>query len=183
MAFSNEEESYKGIGLQTFSPDMVCAPYDNQPVSESVGDKSSFTFLLPKDDSSFLVCSIIPVREGDFLGVFSGKIRFSETWSPRHGIHGPVGNLWLDYSKVTGTLSQMCVSETGGSANVRIQWDLIHDDVDKDNCSSWRVSVKATKPIMPFEPLVREASQQEQYVLHLSPKHAKRGFLEICEAD
>ncbi|OQD72505.1 hypothetical protein PENDEC_c021G04478 [Penicillium decumbens] len=182
-AFPNEEESYKGIGLQTFSPDMVCAPYDNQLVSESGGDKSSFTFLLPKDDSSLLVCSIIPVHEGDFLGVFSGKIRFSETWSPTHGIRGPVDNLWLDYSQVTGTLNQMLVSETGGSTNVRIQWDLIHDDVDTDNCTSWRVSVKATKPIMPFEPLVREAAQQEQYVLHLSPDHAKRGFLELCETD
>ncbi|KAJ5712430.1 hypothetical protein N7493_008898 [Penicillium malachiteum] len=162
---------------------MLYAPYDNQPVSESGGDKYLFTFLLRKDDTSLLLCSIIPVREGDFLGIFSGKIRFSETWSPPHGIRGRVNNLWLDYSQVTGTLNQMLVSETGGSTNVRIQWDLIHEDVDTDNYISWRVSVKATKPIMPFEPLVREAAQQEQYVLHLSPEHAKRGFLELYETD
>ncbi|KAL7649125.1 hypothetical protein ACMYSQ_012470 [Aspergillus niger] len=182
-AFPNEEESYKGIGLQTFSPDMVCAPYDDQLVSETGGDKSAFIFLLPKDDSSLLVCSIVPVREGDFLGVFAGKIRFSESWSLTHGIRGPVDDLWLDYSQVTGTLNQMLVSEPGGSANVRIHWELTYDDVDPENCAQWRVSVKATKFIMPFEPLVREAAQQEQYVWHSSPEHAKRGFLEICETD
>ncbi|CAI7619261.1 unnamed protein product [Penicillium pancosmium] len=100
--------------------------------------------ISPKVDYHLLVCFIIPVREGDFLGVFS---------------------------------------ESGGSTKVRIQWDLIHDDVDTDNCTPWRVSVKATKPMLPFESLVREAAQQEQYVLHLSPEHAKRGFLEFCETD
>ncbi|KAJ5754200.1 hypothetical protein N7533_003743 [Penicillium manginii] len=182
-AFPNEEESFKGLGLQTFSPDMECVPYDNQLVSESGGDKSAFIFLLPKDDSSLLVCSIVPVREGEFLGVFAGKIRFSEIWSPTHGIRGPVDNLWLDYSQVTGTLNQMLVSEPGGSANVRTHWELINDDVDPESCASWRVSVKATKSIVPFEHLVRQAAQQEQYVLHLCPEYAKRGFLEICETD
>ncbi|KAJ5288250.1 hypothetical protein N7478_003936, partial [Penicillium angulare] len=146
QAFPNEEESFKGIRLRTFSRNMVCAPYDNQLVSEPGGDKSAFTFLLPKDDSSLLVYSIVPVREGDFLGF---------SLSPTHGICGPVDNLWLDYSQVTSTLNQMLVSEPGGSAN----------------------------SIIPFEPLVREATQQEQYLLHSSPEHAKRGFLKLCETD
>lgn len=80
-------------------------------------------------------------------------------------------------------LNQMLVSEPGGSADVRTHWELIYDDVDPEDCAQWRVLVKASKPIMPFEPLVREAAQQEQYVLHSSPEHAKRGFLEICETD
>ena len=91
--------------------------------------------------------------------------------------------MWLDYSQVTGTLNQMLVSEPGGPANVRLQWEVIHDDFGTDSCTSWRVSVKATKPIMPFDPLVRVAAQQEQYVLHSSSENAKRGFLEPCEAD
>ena len=182
-AFPYEEESFKGLGLQTFSPDMLCAPYDSQLVSESGGDKSAFTFLLTKDDSSLLVCSIVPVREGDFLGVFSGKIRFSEARSATHGIRGPIDNLWLDYSQVTGTLNQMLVSEPDGSANVRTHWELMYDDVGSESCASWRVSVKATKPIMPFEPFIREAAQQEQYVLHSSLEYAKRGFLKLCETD
>lgn len=162
---------------------MLCAPYHSQLVSESGGDKSAFTFLLPKDDSSLLVCSIVPVRAGDFLGVFWGQIRFSEARSATHGIRRPIDNLWLDYSQVTGTLNQMLVSEPDGSANVRIHWELMHDDVGLESCASWRVSVKATKPIIPFEPFIREATQQEQYVLHSSFEYAKRGFLKLCETD
>lgn len=102
-AFTSEEESFKGNGLQTFSSDVICAPYDNQLASESGGDKSAFTFLLPKDGSSLFVCSIVPVRGGDFLGLFAGKIRFSEDRSTTCGIRGPIDNLWLDYSQVTRT--------------------------------------------------------------------------------
>jgi hypothetical protein len=182
-AFTSEEESFKEKGLQAFSPEVLCAPYDYQLVSGSGGDKSTFTFLLPKDGSSLFACSIVPVREGDFLGIFAGKIRFSENWSTTHGIRGPIDNLWLDYSQVTGTLNQMLVSEPGGPANVRLQWEVIHDDIGTDSCTSWRVSVKATKPIMPFDRLVRVAAQQEQYVLHSSSENAKRGFLELFEAD
>ncbi|KXL49178.1 MAG: hypothetical protein FE78DRAFT_534645 [Acidomyces sp. 'richmondensis'] len=169
--------------LRAFSPQVVCAPYDYQLVSDSGRDKSIFTFLLPTDGSSLFACSIVPVREGDFLGIFASKIRFSETWSTTHGIRGPIDNLWLDYSQVTGPLNQMLVSEPGGPANVRLQWEVIYDDIGADSCTSWRVSVKATRPIMPFEPLVRVAAQQEQYVLHSSSENAKRGFLELCEAD
>ncbi|OKP13738.1 hypothetical protein PENSUB_581 [Penicillium subrubescens] len=182
-AFTSEEESFKEKGLQAFSPEVICAPYDNQLASECGIDKSAFTFLLPKDGSSLFVCSIVPVREGDFLGIFAGKIRLSENRKTTHGIRGPIDNLWLDYSQVTGTLNQMLVSEPGGSANVRLQWDVIQDDIGTDSCTSWRVSVKATKPIMPFDPLVRAAAQREQYVLHSSSENAKRGFLEFCEAD
>ncbi|KAJ5471915.1 hypothetical protein N7539_008484 [Penicillium diatomitis] len=81
-AFTSEEERFKRKGLQTFSTDVICAPLDNQLASESGGDKSAFTFLLPKDGSSLFACSIVPVREGDFLGVFAGKIRFRKTGVP-----------------------------------------------------------------------------------------------------
>lgn len=182
-AVTGEKESFKGKGLQAFSPEVLCAPYDYQLVSDSGRDKSTFTFLLPTDGSSLFACSIVPVREGDFLGIFAGKIRFSENCSTTHGIRGPIDNLWLDYSQVTGMLNQMLVSEPGGHANVRLQWEVIHDDIGTDSYTSWRVSVKATKPIMPFERLVRMAAQQEQYVLHSSSENAKRGFLQLGEAD
>ncbi|KAJ5471967.1 hypothetical protein N7539_008536 [Penicillium diatomitis] len=112
-AVTNEEESFKGKGLQAFSPDVTCAPYDNQLGLECGIDKSAFTFLLPKDGSSLFVYSIVPVREGDFLGIFAGKIRVLTT----HGIRGPIDNLWLDYSQVTGTLNQ---------AGLRIWWSSKH---------------------------------------------------------
>ncbi|KAJ6001216.1 hypothetical protein N7481_001625 [Penicillium waksmanii] len=170
-AFPNEEESFKGLGLQAFSPDMVCAPYDNHLVSESGGNKSAFTFLLPKDDSSLLVCSIISVREGDFL--CKCHTRYLRT-------NRQSGARLL---KVTGTLNQMLVSKPGGSTNVRAHWESIYDDIGPESWASWRVSLKATKPMMLFEPLVREAAQQEQYVLHSAPEHAKRGFLKLYETD
>ena len=182
-AFTSEQESFKEKGSRAFSPDIICTPYDSQVLSESGGDKSAFIFLLPKDDNSLFVCSIVPVSEGDFLGIFAGKIRFSEGLSATHSIRGPIDNLWLDYSQVTGTLNQMLVSEPGGPANVRLQWEVIHDDIGTESCTTWRVSVKATKPIMSFDPLIRVAAQQEQYELHSSSDNARRGFLEPCEAD
>ena len=173
-AVTSEEERFKEKGLQACSPDAICAPCDKQ-------DMSAFTFLLPQDGSSISVCSIVPVREGDILGIFAGRIRFSEDLSATHGIRGPIDNLWLDYSQVTGTLNQMQVSEPGGPANVRLQWQAIHDDIESESCTSWKVSVRATKSIMPFDPLVRVAAQQEQYVLHSSLENARRGFLKLSE--
>ncbi|KAJ5117563.1 hypothetical protein N7448_011195 [Penicillium atrosanguineum] len=173
-ALASEEERFKEKGLKAFSPDVICAPCDKQ-------DKSAFTFLLPQDGSSMSVCSIVPVREGDILGIFAGRIRFSEDLSATHGIRSPIDNIWLDYSQVTGTLNQMQVSEPGGPANVRLQWQAIHDDIESESCTSWRVSVRATKFIMPFDPLVRVAAQQEQYVLHSSSENARRGFLEFSK--
>lgn len=77
----------------------------------------------------------------------------------------------------------MLVSEPGGPTNVRLYGEVILDDIGTESCTSWRVSVKATKSIIPFEPLVRVAAHQAQYVLHSSSETAKRGFLEFCEAD
>jgi hypothetical protein len=85
-----------------------------------------------------------------------------------------------DYSQVTGALNQMQVSESGGHANMCLRWAIFHDDAVIEPRILRRVSVKATKNIMPFEPIVRAAAQQEQYDMHLSPDSAKRGFLETC---
>ncbi|KAJ5709037.1 hypothetical protein N7493_010371 [Penicillium malachiteum] len=83
----------------------ICGPSPLKFLSESGRDKSAFTFLLPKDGSSLFVYSIVPVREGDFLGIFAGKIRFFEDLSATYGIPGLVENLWLDYSQLTGTMN------------------------------------------------------------------------------
>ena len=182
-AFTGEEESFKEKNLRTFIPEVLCTSQDGQLVSESGRDKSAFTFLLPKDGNSLFVCSIVPVREGDFLGIFAGKIRFSEDLSAAHSIPGPVENLWLDYSQLTGTMNQMLVAEFDGSPNVRLQWEVIDDDIGTESCTSWKILVKAIAPIKPFEPLVRVAAHQEQYGLHSSPENAKRGFLELYETD
>lgn len=82
------------------------------------------------------VCSIVPARKGDFLGIFAGNICFLTDVSVTHGIRGPVDNLWLDYSQVTGTLSQMLVSEPGGPANVCLAWEVVSDDVGTEGRTS-----------------------------------------------
>ncbi|KAJ5267410.1 hypothetical protein N7478_010218 [Penicillium angulare] len=142
-AFTGEEENFKEKSLRTFPPEVLCTSHHGQLISESGRDKSTFTFLLPRDSSSLFVCSIVPVSEGDFLGIFAGKIRFSEDFSATHGIPGAVENLWLDYSQVTGTMNQMLVAEPNGSANVRLQWQVVDDDSGTESYTSWKVFVKA----------------------------------------
>ncbi|KAJ5559593.1 hypothetical protein N7513_001992 [Penicillium frequentans] len=181
-AFIEEKESFKDKYLHALPAEVILESQNNQfLVSEFERDKSTFVFLVPQGSMALSVCSIVPVCEGDFLGIFAGNIRFSEEFNVKSGICSPIDNLWLDYSQVTGTLNQMMVSEPGGPANVRLHWEVIHDDLGTDHCTSWRVSVRATKSIMPFDPLIRMAPRQEQYTLHLSPENAKRGFLEGCK--
>lgn len=124
------------------SADNLGVLSDFESTSEGERDKSIFVSLLPKDDMFLSVCPIIPVREGDFLGVFAGTIRFSEDFDITHGIRGPLQNLWVDYSKVTGTLNQMQVSQPSGPANVRLQWELFNEQDITDSPVSWRVSVR-----------------------------------------
>jgi hypothetical protein len=66
------------------------------------------------------VCLVILEFEGDFLGIFSATIRFSEDVNVIYSIPRPTRNLSLDRSKVTGTLNQMQVSKPDGDANVRL---------------------------------------------------------------
>lgn len=170
--------------MQAFPAEVILESQNNQFLASEFGrDKSTFVFLVPQDRMALSVCSIVPVCEGDFLGIFAGSIRFSEVFNVKRGICSPIDNLWLDYSQVTGALNQMMVSEPGTPANVRLHWEVVHDDLGTDHCTSWRVSVRATKPIMPFDPLIRMAHSQEQYTLHLSLEYAKRGFLERCKDD
>ncbi|KAJ5542726.1 hypothetical protein N7535_005150 [Penicillium sp. DV-2018c] len=177
-AINTEEESFRLCGSKSISTDILGIPHNDESIYEGGTDKSAFITLLPKDDESLFVSSIVPICKGDFLGIFAGTIRFSEDFSVTHGISGPAENLWLDYSQVTGALNQMQVSEPGGYANVCLRWAIFYDDTATEPRISWRVSVKATKHIMPFDPIVRAAAQQEQYLLHSSPGNAKRGFLE-----
>ncbi|KAJ5350293.1 hypothetical protein N7541_008020 [Penicillium brevicompactum] len=177
-AVNAEEEIFRQRSSKSISTDILGTPHGDESVYEGGSDKSAFITLLPKDDETLFVSSIVPICEGDTLGIFAGTIRLSEDFNVTHGISGPAENLWLDYSQVTGALNQMQVSEPGGNANVCLRWEAFHGDNATEPCISWRVSVKATKHIMPFDPIVRATAQQEQYHLHSSPGNAKRGFLE-----
>lgn len=180
-ASNSEKKNFQVNGPSKFPSDALYRRVDTGVPFFQSADKAAFTILETKNDGSLFICSIVPVQEGDILGVFAGKIRLSENWNACHGIPGPIKDLGLDYSRVTGTLNQMQVSEPNGRANVNLQWETLDDGFGNDCCTTWRVSVKALGSIIPFEPYVCAAPQKEQYALHASPEYAKNGFLQTWE--
>ncbi|GLA67400.1 hypothetical protein AtubIFM54640_010718 [Aspergillus tubingensis] len=153
---SDEESAAQLAGVNRDIPSQLWNPYDINTISENSANKSIFISLVPADDKRLMVCPIIPVRKGDFLGIFAGTIRFSDSFDLVHGIRGPVEKLWLDYSKVTGPLNQMRVLQSGSDANVQLQWELINEEDETQSKLSWRVSVRALRVIVPFQEIVRE---------------------------
>jgi hypothetical protein len=145
---------------------------------ESGTNKSFFVSIRPGAEKLVSVFPIVPVFPGDLLGIFSGKIRFSEHCDVAQAFEGPIPNLWLDYSQVTGTLNQMQVIQSGGAANVHLEWEGVNENVEIGPSESWRVLVLAIRKIMPFEPLIRAAPSEKQFALHQSIDYARRGFLE-----
>jgi hypothetical protein len=71
----------------------------------------------------------------------------------------------------------MQVSKPDNNANVHLHWEAVNEQDKTGPCDSWRVLVIASKTIMPFEPLVRAAPRNEQYLLHQAQGFAKRGFM------
>ena len=108
----------------------------------------------PVSNITVAVCPIVPVVPGDFLGVLSGKVRYAtEVGNITKYVQGPSPNLWLDFSKFTGRLSCMKIAEKDDEINVKLSWKRI----DCENGPDWRIEVTATKPIGPFEQLLRPA--------------------------
>jgi hypothetical protein len=134
--------------------------------------------IRPGLDKLVSVFPIVPISPGHLLGIFSGKIRFSEHCNVIQSIMGPAPHLWLDYSQVTGTLNQMLVARPGREANVQLTWEGVNENIESGPCESWRVLVLAIHEILPFEPLIRAAASEEQFALHQSLDYARRGFLE-----
>ncbi|ELR10082.1 hypothetical protein GMDG_04482 [Pseudogymnoascus destructans 20631-21] len=145
---------------------------------ESGTNRSFFISIQPGISKLVSVFPVVPIDPGDVLGIFSGKIRFSERCNVAQSITGPAPHLWLDYSQMTGTLNQMLVAQPGGAANVYLTWEGVNEAVEGGPCEIWRVLVVAIRKIIPFEPLVRVASSEEQFALHQSPEYARRGVLE-----
>ena len=101
------------------------------------------------------VAPLVPISPGDFLGIFSGRLRYIEEKSPR-SIPGPVPNLWLEYSVVMGKLSKIRVAKVDEMTNVCLAWEGVNEvKGDKSNCQFFRILVFVTRHIMPFDQLVR----------------------------
>ncbi|KAJ5882748.1 uncharacterized protein N7473_011182 [Penicillium subrubescens] len=177
--FSNEEAiTFQSSGPHEPSFAKFGGFLDLHPGAEAMRNKSIFVTILPDENNFFSVCPIISVQEGDFLGVFAGKIRYSGRCDATYGVPGPEG-LWLDYSTVTGALNLMGVSRPGGDANVRLDWELINERKEGKPFLLWRVAVRALRAIKPFEEIVRTAPRKEQYLLHQSAACAERGFRKV----
>ncbi|KIM93102.1 hypothetical protein OIDMADRAFT_149819 [Oidiodendron maius Zn] len=109
-------------------------------------------------------CPVAPILPGDFLGVMSGQLRYTpeSTYSDK-AITGPDPNLWLDFSKITGKLSCMRLTELDREANVTLTWKAYNNQ----HGPNWRIDVVASKEIWPFEELVRPNSDSPRSLLRL----------------
>src|SRR5882757_7148384 len=69
---------------------------------------------------------LLAVAPGDFLGIFPGRLRYTDQ-KPTRAIKGPVSNIWLDYSEVMGKLSKIKVAKTGQMTNVCLAWEGVNE--------------------------------------------------------
>lgn len=167
-----EESKYQS------SPGAFQAPDGNQNGENGENsDQSVFISLMPGHEKLVYVCPIVTIHKGDYLGIFSGNIRYSDAFDKERGVRGPTDNLWLDYSQVTGVLNQMKVSPPYGTENVRLEWELIDISIKIKRQQAWRVAVRALRTIKPFEDLIQVPHHGKQYLLHQESANARRGYL------
>ncbi|KFZ16980.1 hypothetical protein V502_04811 [Pseudogymnoascus sp. VKM F-4520 (FW-2644)] len=123
-------------------------PYEGESGKRTLGTRTSSTKLLT-------VAPLVPILPGDFLGIFSGRLRYTDQKPPR-SIPGPVPNLWLEYSEVMGKLSKMRVAKAEEMTNVCLAWEGVNEVKGEETfCQYLRILVIATRHIMPFDQLVR----------------------------
>ena len=76
---------------------VAIIPYEGDSGKRVIGTKPASTKL-------FSISPLISVAPEDFLGIFSGKLRYTDQALLR-SIKGPVPGLWLDYSEIPGKLN------------------------------------------------------------------------------
>ena len=123
-------------------------PYEGESGRRTLGSCASSTGLLA-------VVPLIPIIRGDFLGIFPGRLRYTSQQPPR-SIPGPVANLWLEHSVITGKLGRMRVAKADETTNVCLAWESVNEvKGEKTSCQYLRILVIATRHIIPFDELVR----------------------------
>ncbi|KFY85061.1 hypothetical protein V500_08742 [Pseudogymnoascus sp. VKM F-4518 (FW-2643)] len=100
-----------GDHLSVWDEDSIdLIPYEGESWRRTLGSYTGSTGLLA-------VVPLVPILPGDFLGIFPGRLRFTDQKPPR-SIPGPVANLWLEYSVITGRLGKMRVAKADEMTNV-----------------------------------------------------------------
>jgi hypothetical protein len=122
--------------------------YEGESGKRTLGSRIGSTKLLT-------VTPLVPILPGDFLGIFSGQLRYTDQ-KPSRSIPGPVPNLWLDHSVVMGKLGRIGVAKAGEMTNVCLAWEGVNEVKGEASfCQYLRILVIATRHIMPFDHLVR----------------------------
>lgn len=123
-------------------------PYEGESGRRALGSCAGSTGLLA-------VAPLVLIVPGDFLGIFPGRLRYTNQKPPR-SIPGPVANLWLEHSVITGRLGKMRVAKVDETTNVCLAWDGVNEvKGERSFCQYLRILVIATRHIMPFDELVR----------------------------
>lgn len=148
---SNEHILCHGIKGKLVSNKSIfvsMVPYEGESGKRVIGTK-------PASTKQLAISPLVLVAPGDFLGIFSGMLRYVHQ-RPLRAIQGPVPGLWLDYSEIPGKLSRMRIAKPGEKTNVCLAWEGVNDvKGEKSFCQYWRVLVVATRDIMPFDQLIR----------------------------
>lgn len=125
-------------------------PYEGKSGKRVMSNKAASTKMLA-------VSTLAVVMPGDFLGLFSGQLRYVDQ-RPAKAIKGPFPGFWLDYSETPGKLNQMRVAKAGEATNVCVAWEGVNEfKGEKSFCQYWRVLVIATRKIAPFDELIRSS--------------------------
>jgi hypothetical protein len=128
--------------------------YVSMILYEGVSGKKTLT---GKSVSAKLVAvsPLVSISPGDFLGIFPGKLRYTDE-KPPGAIQGPVQGLWLDRSEAKGKFHWVKTAKAGERSNVCLVWEGVNEmKGEKTFCQYWRVLVVATRHIMPFDRLIR----------------------------
>ena len=126
-------------------------PYTGKSDKKTFNSKSASSELIA-------VTPLVAVAPGDFLGLFPGRLRYTNQ-KPARAIGGPISNLWLDYSEVMGKLNKIKLAKVNDVSNVCLAWEGVNEvKEDKSFCQYFRVLVIATRHIMPFDQLIRPHS-------------------------
>jgi hypothetical protein len=134
----------KGQPERNKSSFVSLLPYKGESGKRTLGARSGSTELLT-------VPPVVPILPGDFLGIFSGRLRYTDHKPPR-SIPELVPNLWLDYSVVMGKLCRMGVAKADEMANVCLAQEGVNEvEGETSFCQYLRILVIATRHIMPYD--------------------------------
>lgn len=139
----------------------------------STRDKSLFVRPYANGQRPLAVVPVVPVREGDLLGLFSGELRYIGQFDEADGIRSLKPNLWLESSRVTGPLNQMRTTRQQAEANVILDWQPYLEPGESE--PDWRVVGRALRTIQPWEEMVCLLGEGE-CTLHQDVSSTRRGF-------